>query len=90
LENDMMRKMKDFVPYLSTVYLSDKSRTWISHLIPGEGVLKLESLLEKLQSHGYSRYFSSKITFSKSDLSDGEKVLALLKKVRKFYDEVIV
>jgi hypothetical protein len=27
LENDMMRKMKDFVPYLSTVYLSDKSRT---------------------------------------------------------------
>jgi sugar phosphate isomerase/epimerase len=89
LEDDMMRKLKDFVPYLSTVYISDKSRTGVSHLIPGEGVLKLNSLLGKLQSNGYSRYFSSKITFSKSDLSDGEKILALLKEVRKFYNEAI-
>ena len=41
LENDMMRKIKDFLPYLSTVYVSDKSRTGVSHLLPGEGVLKL-------------------------------------------------
>lgn len=27
LEDDMMRKLKDFLPYLSTIYISDKSRT---------------------------------------------------------------
>jgi len=50
LENEMSRNIDDFLPYLSTIYVSDKSRTGVSHLLPGEGVLKLQSFIEKLQS----------------------------------------
>lgn len=35
-EDQFMRKMKDFLPYVSTIYISDKTRTGEGHILPGE------------------------------------------------------
>jgi hypothetical protein len=51
LENDFMRKMKDFLPYVSTIYISDKTRTGEGHILPGEGVLKLTTFLKRLKEN---------------------------------------
>jgi sugar phosphate isomerase/epimerase len=86
-ENDFMRKIKDFLPYISTFYISDKSRIGYGHVLPGDGVLKLEFLLERLKEYGYNRYISSKIYISKADLADVDKVKLILKKVKKYFTE---
>jgi sugar phosphate isomerase/epimerase len=82
-----MRKMKDFLPYLSVIYFSDKARIWDGHILPGEGVLKLETFLKKLKEYGFNRYISTKIQISKTDLSDSDKVKIILKKARKYLQE---
>lgn len=85
LDDEIMRRLKDFLPYLSVVYVSDKSRTGVTHLLPGDGVLKLPQLLQKLLDANYSRCISTKIVLSKSDLSDIDKVTTLLKKARNYF-----
>jgi sugar phosphate isomerase/epimerase len=65
LEDDFMRRLDDFIPYISTVYLSDKNKEGKSHLLPGDGVLKLPTLLKKLKKNNYNRYFSLKIDIVK-------------------------
>jgi sugar phosphate isomerase/epimerase len=64
-EDDFMRKLGDFVPYISTVYLSDKTKEGKMHVLPGDGTLKLPTLLKKLKKNKYARYFSLKIGISK-------------------------
>ena len=86
-ETDFLRKMKDFLPYLAVVYLSDKGRVGEGHILPGEGVLKLPTFLKKLKEYGYTRYVSTKIKISKNDLSDSDKVKLILKKSRKYFQE---
>jgi hypothetical protein len=49
--------------------------------------LKLVSLLKKLKEHKFSRYFSLKLDISKTDLADADKVLILLKKAQRYYQE---
>jgi hypothetical protein len=49
--------------------------------------LKLGLLLEKLKEHWYNSYISTKITISKNDLADIDKVKLILKKARRFYQE---
>jgi sugar phosphate isomerase/epimerase len=87
-----LRKIKDFLPYLSVIYFSDKSRVGEWHILPGDWVLKLPTFLKKLKEYGYNRYLSTKIKISKADLSDSDKVKLILKKSRKYlqenYDEV--
>lgn len=36
LENDFMRKIQQYIPYISVIYFSDKSRQGKSHILPGE------------------------------------------------------
>ncbi|MEI8092295.1 MAG: hypothetical protein WCG98_09280 [bacterium] len=48
-ENDFMRKIKDFLPYVAIFYMSDKSRIGEDHILPGDGVLKLDLLMGKLK-----------------------------------------
>ena len=86
-ENDFMRKMKNFLPYIAVIYFSDKSRVWEWHILPGEGVLKLTSFLKKLKEYGFNRYISTKIKIAKSDLADSDKVKIILKKSRKYLQE---
>ena len=91
-ENEFLRKIRDFLPYLSVIYFSDKSRVWESHMLPGEWVLKLSIFLQKLKEYGYNRYISTKIKISKSDLADSDKVKLIIKKSRNYlkenYDEI--
>ena len=91
-ESDFLRKMKSFLPYLSVVYLSDKSRVWDWHILPGDWVLKLPTFLKKLKEYGYNRYISTKIKIAKSDLVDSDKIKIILKKsrnyIQQYYDEV--
>jgi sugar phosphate isomerase/epimerase len=64
-EDDFMRKLEDFTPYISSVYLSDKTKEGKTHVLPGDGTLKLPTLLKKLKKNKYARYFSLKIEISK-------------------------
>lgn len=84
LEDDLMRKLQQFVPYISVVYFADKSKLGKSHVLPGDGVLKLSSFLKKLRDAWYDRYFSTKIALDKKDLSDHEKVTIILSKARQY------
>ena len=86
-ESDFLRKIKDFLPYLSVIYFSDKSRIWEWHILPGDWVLKLSVFLKKLKEYWYNRYLSTRIKISKSDLADSDKVKLILKKSRKYLQE---
>ena len=48
-EEDFMRKIEDYAPYISVLYLSDKDKKGKSHLVPGEGDLDLVNFLKKLK-----------------------------------------
>lgn len=87
LENDFMRRIKDFLPYISVFYLSDKSRTGEDHILPGDGTLKLSFLLQKLKEYWFNRYISTKLKISKTDLADVDKVKLILKRATKYYAE---
>ncbi|HRX63710.1 MAG TPA: TIM barrel protein [Candidatus Absconditabacterales bacterium] len=86
-EDDFMRKIEDFLPYISVIYLGDKNKSGKSHILPGDGVLKLPSFLKKVKEKKYARYFSLKIDISKSDLADGDKVDLILKKGVNYFKE---
>ncbi|MDO4714060.1 MAG: hypothetical protein Q4B28_05490 [bacterium] len=49
LEGNFANKLDDFAPYLALVYVSDKSKSGKTHLLPGEGILQLPSFLQKLR-----------------------------------------
>jgi len=85
LENELLRKVDQFVPYISVVYFSDKTKVWVSHVLPWEWTLKLSKLLKKFKRSKYARYFSLKIDINKVDLSDTDKVVIMLKKAKQYY-----
>lgn len=87
LETDFFRKIDKFIPYLSTVYFSDKTKLGEGHVIPWEWVLKLPSLLKRMKKDWYNRPFIVKVNISKQDLSDADKVNLILKKTRKYFVE---
>lgn len=87
LETEFMRKIPNFIPYLSIVYLSDKSKTGQTHLPLGDGELKLATILKKLKQFEYQNIFSVKLELSKRELSDQSKVELILKKCKAYYNE---
>ena len=87
LEDNFMRRVEDFLPYMSTVYLSDKNKEGKSHLLPGDGILKLPTLLKIMKKNNYNRYFSLKVDISKWDLVDAEKLDLIFKKVIRYFQE---
>lgn len=87
LENDFMRKIDQFAPYISVLYFSDKTKLGEPHRLPGEGVLKLSKLLKKFKANGYNRYMSTKLEINKGNLSDSEKVVLMLEKARNYYKD---
>lgn len=84
LEGTFSNKLDDFAPYLSTVYISDKSRKGEGHLVPGEWILQLPSFIKRLMKSGFQRPFCVKLTLSKEELADAEKVELLLTKTREY------
>lgn len=87
LETEFMRKIPNFIPYLSVVYLSDKSKTGQVHLPLGDGELKLPNILKKLKQFEYQNTFSIKLELTKRELSDQGKVELILKKCKAYYNE---
>lgn len=87
LETSLMRKITSFLPYISVVYLSDKTKTWKVHVWLGEWILKIPSLLKKFRQNEYNWYFSLKLEITRRDLSDMDKVEIILKKSRQYFKE---
>lgn len=91
LEEQFMKKMANFIPYLSTVYLGDVDHHGRKHLPLGDGSLKIPQLLKRFKQLEYAWYFSIKLELSRQELADIEKVKLILQKcrmhVREWYDE---
>lgn len=86
-ENEFTRKIDDYAPYISVIYLSDKSKDWKWHLIPGDWTLDLKTFLKRLKKSGYNRPISVKLDFKPTELGNKDKLKKLLKKVKTFYDK---
>ena len=87
LEWSFSKKVKEFSPYISNIYLSDKNGQWVWHLVLGDGNMKLPSLFKELLESNYKWYFSIKINLDKKDLADTEKMNLLLTKCKRYFDE---
>jgi len=86
-ENEFTRKVDDYVPYLSVIYLSDKTKDWKSHLIPWEWMLDLQTFFKRLKKSWYTRPISVKIDFKPNELANKEKLKKQLKKVKTYYEK---
>lgn len=86
-ENEFTRKVDDYVPYLSVIYLSDKTKDWKSHLIPWEWTLDLQTFLKRLKKSWYERPISVKLDFKPTELASKEKLKKQLKKVKTYYEK---
>lgn len=87
LETEFLRKLSNFVPHISVMYFSDKTKLGEGHVIPGEGVLKLPTILKRFKQNKYNGYISLKLDIDKKDLADTEKVTLILKKCRTYLQE---
>jgi sugar phosphate isomerase/epimerase len=87
LEGVFINKLDEFAPYLGLVYISDKSKKGETHLLPGEGILKLPTFLKKIKKAGYLRPFSIKLSLSKEELADVDKIEILLIKAREYIEK---
>lgn len=88
-ENEFTRKIDDYAPYISVIYLSDKTKNWRWHLIPGEWNLDLVQFLKGLKKSWYNRPISIKIDFKPTELANKEKLRKQLKKIKSFYDKYL-
>ena len=86
-DGSLLRNIGNFIPYISTLYLSDKSRDGQSHIAPGEGVLNIPGLLRKLSHEDYKGYVSLKLNIDKKDLADVEKLHLILQKCINYYHD---
>ena len=89
-ENEFMRKIDDYAPYISVVYLSDKTKNWRWHLVPMEWNLDLPWFLKGLKKSWYSRPVSIKVDFKPTELASKERLKKQLKKVKTFYDKYFI
>ena len=86
-ESSLLRNLNNFIPYISTIYLSDKTQYDQSHVVLGEGMLNIPSLMRKLHNAGYEGYFSLKLTIDKKDLASMDKIDLILQRCLKYYKE---
>ena len=86
-ENEFTRKVDDYVPYLSVVYLSDKKKNGDAHLVPWEWTLDLQSFLKRLKETWYNRPVSIKLDLKPGDLANKDKLKRQLKKVKSYYEK---
>lgn len=87
LENVFINKLDDFAPYLWLVYISDKSKKWVPHLLPWDWILKLPNFFRKLKKAGYIRPYSVKLSLTKLELADSDKIELLLTKAREYIEK---
>jgi len=88
-ENDFLKKVDRFVPYVSNLYLSDANSS-SHHMIPWEWEMKIPELLRRFKREWYNRFISLKVDLSKIDLSDTDKLDLLLKKAVAYFNDYYV
>lgn len=86
-ENEFVRRAEDYAPYISVIYLSDKSKNGKTHLIPWEGTLDLKTFFRRLKKSGYSRPMSIKLDLKPTELANKDKLRKQFKKIRNYYDK---
>lgn len=85
-ENEFTRKIDDYAPYISIVYLGDKTKNGKWHLVLGDWTLDLKTFFKRLKKSSYSRPMSVKIDFKPTELSNKSTLKKQLKKIRTYYD----
>ena len=89
-ESEFIRKIDDYAPYISVVYISDKTKNWKTHLALWDGMLDLKTFFKKLKKSWYSRPMSIKLDFKPNELASKEKLRKQFKKIRTYYDKFFI
>ena len=88
-EKDFLRKVDQYVPYVSNLYLSDATSS-AYHMVPWEWIMKIPELFRRFKREWYSRFISLKADLSKVDLSDSDKLDLILKKAVSYFQDYYV
>ena len=86
-EDDFTRKIDDFAPYISVIYISDKSKNGKTHLALWDGTLDLKTFFKRLKKSWYSRPMSIKLDFKPTELANKSILKKQFKKIRAYYDK---
>lgn len=86
-ENEFTRKVDDYAPYISVIYLSDKSKNGKSHLVLWDWTLDLITFFKRLRKSWYSRPMSIKVDFKPTELANKSTLKKQFKKIRAYYDK---
>ena len=89
-ENEFIRKIDDYAPYISVVYISDKTKNWKTHLPLWDWMLDLKTFFKRLKKSWYSRPKSIKLDFKPTELASKEKLKRQFKKIRTYYDKFFI
>ena len=90
LESEFTRKIDDYVPYISVIYLSDKTKNWKNRLALWDGTLDLQNFLKNLKKSWYSRPISIKLDLKPSELANKSAIKKQFKKIRSYYDNFFI
>lgn len=83
---DLLKFYDELKEHIYHIHFADAT-TSKDHILPGRGVVALESLLTKLKEDQYKYAISLRVKASELKAGDDEKVLKRLKKVRSFYEQ---
>ncbi len=89
-ELHFLPKVKAFIPHIAVIYFSDKSKKGEDHITPGDGILKLPTLLSELKKNNYTEPISVKLNIEKKYLADNQKVLLILQKAYKYLTDFYI
>lgn len=86
-ENEFTRKVDDYAPYISVIYLSDKNKNGKNHLVLWDGTLDLKTFFKRLKKSWYSRPMSIKLDLKPTELANKSTLKKQFKKIRAYYDK---
>lgn len=86
-ENEFTRKIDDYAPYISVIYLSDKNKNGKAHLALWDWTLDIITFLKRVKKSWYSRPMSIKVDFKPTELANKSTLQRQLKKIRTYYDK---
>ena len=89
-ENEFTRKIDDYAPYISVIYISDKTKNWKTHLPLWDWTLDLKTFFKRLKKSWYSRPMSIKLDLKPTELANKAALKKQFKKVRTYYDKFFI
>ena len=89
-ESEFIRKIDDYAPYISVIYISDKTKNWKTHLPLWDWMLDLKTFFKRLKKSWYSRPMSIKLDLKPSELANKATLKKIFKKIRIYYDKFFI